>query len=374
LSNHPSVTILCGGVGSTWRGFERFATDLQRLLLPVLPVELLVAGRRPTSGARRIASVPRTSRLARTRLLPTTRWWGSVAERNVVLELNTFALSAWVHLTRRPSDVVIALEPLVAHRLVQLRARTGRPRATVVHIDGLGLPPDHLMAAGDLIVVVSPSRADDLLAAGWPSERVAVLPLGVDVERFAEGGAGRARARHQLDVAPDQRVVLSVAALNRGHKRVDHLLREVASMKSDALLLLCGAVEDPSLLDDARRLLGPRVRHLYVPPEQMADVYGAADDVVIASLEEGQCLAAIEGLAAGLPVIAHDAPHFRWLLGSAGTFVDMRVPGRLAAQLDAGAAGSPAARRTEADRFSWEHLLPQYLEIIDRARRLGPRG
>jgi glycosyltransferase involved in cell wall biosynthesis len=107
-----------------------------------------------------------------------------------------------------------------------------------------------------------------------------------------------------------------------------------------------------------------------VPHEQVADYYRAADLFVLASLQEGFGRVFLEALIYGLPVIAHDHPVMRFVLGSEGTFGDLSKPGGLAALIceKLGREGSEAdaIRRREMvrARFSWVVLAPQYREMF----------
>ena len=140
-------------------------------------------------------------------------------------------------------------------------------------------------------------------------------------------------------------------------------------------LVLCGVVEDRSILTEARRKLAGRLTHLSVPPEQMNDVYGLADLLVVPSLVEGFGLVVIEGLLAGVPVLLHDAPHFRWLVGpNWDLFTDMSDTVGLAeairttgAQAEALRQRALALRPEVVRRFSWRCLKEAYVSMYAKA-------
>ena len=96
----------------------------------------------------------------------------------------------------------------------------------------------------------------------------------------------------------------------------------------------------------------------------------AADLFVLASLQEGFGRVFLEALIYGLPVIAHDHPVMRFVLGSEGTFGDLSTPGVLAALIrekwDGEDSAADAIRRREMirARFSWAVLAPQYRQMF----------
>ena len=66
-----------------------------------------------------------------------------------------------------------------------------------------------------LIVANSDAAADELRARGYPSERVRVVPNGVEAERFAREPSSRARWRAELGVADDEQLIGTVARMDR---------------------------------------------------------------------------------------------------------------------------------------------------------------
>jgi glycosyltransferase involved in cell wall biosynthesis len=116
-----------------------------------------------------------------------------------------------------------------------------------------------------------------------------------------------------------------------------------------------------------------------MPHAQVTDYYRAADIFVLGSLQEGFGRVFLEALIHGLPVIAHDHPVMRFVLGGHGRLADLSKAGALSEQLRFAlpTQNTPeaAAERRESvrQRFNWAVLAPQYRDMfIDCARRVQP--
>src|SRR5438270_747300 len=67
-------------------------------------------------------------------------------------------------------------------------------------------------------------------AAGCWKPTWTTIPNFTDTDVYSPGDG--AALRGELGIPPDALVVLSVAAIKRSHKRVDHLLREFAALRA----------------------------------------------------------------------------------------------------------------------------------------------
>ena len=101
-----------------------------------------------------------------------------------------------------------------------------------------------------------------------------------------------------------------------------------------------------------------------VPYPEVAQYYAAADCFVLASLCEGFGRVFLEALAHGLPVIAHEHPVMRYVLGEHGILADLSLEGALARDLRevlARPADGHAMRQrwqSVRRRFDWAALAP----------------
>jgi len=228
-----------------------------------------------------------------------------------------------------PLDIAARFSPardlLAARRLARVRA----PFADVVHAHGAraawvaalacGQRPfpliftAHNLLGRDLptrlaapfiasrcarVLAVSPSVADSLAANGVPRAKILVVPNGVDVECFAPSPDARAAARQSYGLADGAFLVAAAARLSR-EKGLDTLLG-AAGQRAGMTFLIAG---DGPLRSALTRQAPANARLL----GRLADVrplLAAADVFVVPSRREGQGIAALEAMAAHVPLIA----------------------------------------------------------------------
>lgn len=134
--------------------------------------------------------------------------------------------------------------------------------------------------------------------------KVRTIPNGVDTAFFAGARGARPHPR---------RYVLSPSRGSLG-KGLDILLlafADVARAQPDVDLLVCGAEEDGGAMKGFAAALGlaGRVRWLgLVPKPELAVLLKHCELLALGSRLEGQALAPLEALAAGVPVVATDVP------------------------------------------------------------------
>jgi glycosyltransferase involved in cell wall biosynthesis len=296
----------------------------------------------------------------------------------------TFALALLPHLRAGRFDVVHVIDPPLARMLFKLRRRLGLDfRLLFSH--GCSLPPQHYPPA-DHVLEMGKDYYDAAIAGGLPAESLTLLAVGLRPQRFATPRS-REELRREYGVGQDTFVVLSIAALDRRHKRTHHLIDEVARLEGDVLLWLDGSLDqgEPDLVDYARQRLGARCRVTHVPSEKVGELHRMADVFAHAATFEAFGLAIAEAACSGLPVLVHDDVHFHWMIANPRCWVDMNAPGALAARLDA-ARRDPvvlAGLRSMEDarrRFDWSALLEDYrglyqrVAALPRVRQGGPRA
>jgi glycosyltransferase involved in cell wall biosynthesis len=122
-----------------------------------------------------------------------------------------------------------------------------------------------------------------------------VVPLGIDVDRFAAG----------TPVLRDGRLIGNVARLapQKGHRYLLEAAPAVLERHPDARFVIVGDGELRSELERRAAPLGDRVVFLGARGD-VPDLLASFDVFAFPSLYEGLCLAVIEAQAAGVPVVA----------------------------------------------------------------------
>lgn len=126
-------------------------------------------------------------------------------------------------------------------------------------------------------------------------------------------------------------------------------------------------------VDDRLHLLGA------VPPEEVADLYAAADLFVFPSTWETFGLAAVEAAMLGMPMVVADLPALREVLRADGSApVAFVAPFDLEGWISAigRALASPAPRmaafaRTICRKYSRQRMIESYLSLFAAPARQG---
>ncbi|MFC4058103.1 glycosyltransferase [Planomonospora corallina] len=197
-------------------------------------------------------------------------------------------------------------------------------------------------ALGDVTVAVSVAVADRLARWGVPRSRIEVIPNGIDPLLYRHDPRLRHETRARLGIPQDVHVVGGVGRLEPG-KRFDVLLEAVAGL-DETVLLLAGEGGARWALAERAQALGIKRRVVFAGASADVPALLSAVDVLASpSVEETFGLAAVEGLAAGLPVLYSCCPALEELPAHAAPGA-LRVPsdaGRLRAELRALAAAGP---------------------------------
>jgi glycosyltransferase involved in cell wall biosynthesis len=178
-------------------------------------------------------------------------------------------------------------------------------------------------AATDRIIVLSEQQREEISQTFRVGrhDQFAVIPLGIDVEKFTSDVASRRRLRDELGFGDDDIVVGYVGRLTE-IKNLPLLLETAALFKEQRLVKFVIAGDGhlrPELESLAASLGLARKVSFLGSRSEIAELYSAFDIVALTSRNEGTPLSLIEAMAAGKPVISTGVGGVRDLLGKAET-------------------------------------------------------
>lgn len=246
---------------------------------------------------------------------------------------------------------------------------------TIHHLDTFTTPE---LAACHERALVEPSAricVSEAVAAevadGWgltPS----VIPNGVDAARFAWGAsddAGRARWSGRLG-----RYVLALGGIEPRKGSLD-LLEAFALLRDSrpGLALVIGGGETLFDYRDYRAAFDARAAELGISPvvlgtlaeDDLPSLVAQASALAMVSTKEGFGLAAMEALAAGVPVVARDLPVLREVLGATVAYGTdpASIASALASVVDD--PPDPVAGRSLAASYTWERAARAHLAFYE---------
>lgn len=238
--------------------------------------------------------------------------------------ISNYARAAWALRSRyrgRRFDIVHAHFGLTAWPA--LAAPAGR-RAVTLHGTDLVHPRSRAITLGALRYYDVVAAVSEPLAAKVPRDCVAVLPCGVDTERFRPLSRAEARAELGLDV--DGRYLLFPADPARPEKRHDR----AAAVAGDVPLLTLGDVDPqqvPLWVNASNAVLVPSERESF----GLAVLEALACDVPVLATPVGVAPEALSGVGGAL-CAPFDAASWREALAPHLSHPDPRIAGRLAAE------------------------------------------
>lgn len=190
------------------------------------------------------------------------------------------------------------------------------------------------------------------------TRRMEVLPLGVDVRRFAPAGE-------------KQSLVATVANVNRTNLHRKGLLSFVraASLVSEARFVVAGAQEDDAIVE-LRKMAPPNVDFAgRLAEDDLLALYRRSKVYVQASAHEGFGLALAEAMACEcIPVVA-DRGSIPEVVGETGRYVPYGDPLATATAIREALASPPAmgaaARQRIRDLYPFERRAVRLLALVE---------
>jgi glycosyltransferase involved in cell wall biosynthesis len=159
------------------------------------------------------------------------------------------------------------------------------------------------------VIVLSEQSRGEVHEFNYPDNQMHLIAGGVDVDRFTPAAEGKAAVRQRLGLPTGRPILFSVRRL-APRMGLDNLIRAMKSIvagQPEALLLIGGKGPERERLEALVNELGlgTNVRFLgFIPDEQLADYYRAADLFVLPTTAlEGFGLVTVEALSSGTPAV-----------------------------------------------------------------------
>jgi glycosyltransferase involved in cell wall biosynthesis len=164
--------------------------------------------------------------------------------------------------------------------------------------------------AVDELTYLYPEALDEAALLGAPVARARVVPNGINLDAF-DLARRRQDERDQLRRQPDHVWVLAYVARIVQVKGLHDLLEALSMVvqsgwRSFGLRVMGHADETPEYLDACRHQvaqLGIGDHVSFVGPQNLKEAFGDVDLIVLPSHNEGQPLAILEAMTAGLPTV-----------------------------------------------------------------------
>lgn len=223
----------------------------------------------------------------------------------------------------------------------------------------------------DRVIVVTSGQSAAWIARGYPSERILVVPNGVESPHVTEA---RSEVRRSLSLPHTAVVAVSVCSL-RPEKRIPDFVEAVLHARKrrpELVGLVVGDGPDRPAIEQASAVSSGGI----VALGQRGDIsrlLSAADIFVSASEREASPMAILEAMAAGLPVIATAVGGVPQMVqdSRSGVLVPPRSSADLASALEQLTA-NPSARAAMGQRGSELHqqhwsalkMVDGYIEVL----------
>lgn len=362
------VFIVCSGLGHVQRGFESFTQECFDALSKdsALDLTLFKGGGDSNSKSIPLWNFPRES------------WMGAhlgelIKRDSYFIEQSSFFLSLVPHIHLKRPDVIYFSDGNLGNLLWHWRSIT-KQRYKLLFSNGAPLSPP--FDRWDHVQQLTPAHLQIAVEAGTPAEKQSLVPYGISVPSELQTLSldERDALRKRLGLPVNRPIIISVAAINKSHKRMDYVIKEVAGLPEPRpYLLLVGQQEAESsevIALGTSLLKNDNFQARSVAPQEVADYYRAADVFTLASLSEGFGRVLLEAMSHGLPCLVHDYEVTRYILEEHGHFADFQIPGNLSdlihKVLEQRECESKRRLRHRSiyERFGWGHLHSSYIDMI----------
>ncbi len=245
-----------------------------------------------------------------------------------------------------------------------------------------------LSRGADFIIFNSAKGRDDYLEAGYHPKRMAVIPNGIDTNRFKRDPGKGSALKKSLGIEPGAKLVGMVSRIHpmKGHEVFLRAAGKLSASRSDVFFVCAGRgdKQEVSVLRSLTARLGLEKRVLWLG--EIRDVVGlySALDVLCSSSLYGEGFPNVigEAMSCGVPCVVTDVGDSALVVGSTGLVVSRGDPGELASAV-AGLLSRPPeelsrmgehARIRVQQHFSLERMVYSTSRIIEDLLGFGARS
>lgn len=227
-------------------------------------------------------------------------------------------------------------------------------------------PVNHVFCVSEQV------RQEFLKLPGLESERISLLPNGVDLSKYTDATSSNLRTEQGL--AEGTRIVGTIGRLveQKGHDIFIRAAKRLLDSGVDAYFVIAGSGKIEQELRAMIKDLGLNDRILLLGfRHDLPSFLKGLDIFVFASLQEGMPNAVLEAMAAGLPIVASDIPGVRELIepGVRGILVKPGDDAAFAQQIERLLKDRPVSARLGENASSWvseNHDQERMFETLER--------
>ncbi len=222
-------------------------------------------------------------------------------------------------------DVVHVHDWLTGFAGISFKHQMQKPLVSTIHGTEIGRAqglhnPDSLTIDGiewwttyeaNKIIVTSASMKAEIQGHfRLPPEKIEIVPNGIDTKRY-NASVDQSAVKGRYGVHPDEKLVLCVGRLVP-QKGIEYLIRAVpriAERYPEAKFIIVGEGWLRGHLEYIARSTGHQWKITFtgwVPDQELIALLNSADALVVPSIYEPFGIVALEGMAAGVPVVASD--------------------------------------------------------------------
>jgi len=242
---------------------------------------------------------------------------------------------------------------------------------------------DRAVQSAELLTAISANVENAILEAGASNKKIRTIPNGVDISRFK--CQNKKNSREYFGLQEETKLILTVGNYERrrGHEELVKALPIILKNEPNARLIIVGKgteVLQPLInelnIEDEVVLTGQISPPSFEVPDEdkLAEIYCSSDIYVSAGVNEdaeGLSLALLDGMAAGLQIVATDISGNRDIIkdGVSGFLVPPGDVDQLADRLIKALQDNELSMRMIAEskktieKYSWREIASQYVDV-----------